>query len=117
MYVAVDESGAETRMAHLMPESLVKMMANGTTLYREGDDGTRTEVTDPEDVLEIEPEESVTLVAPVYVDDRMLAVVDVFDAMAAELTGVATMSAEDPMTFAEAMERLREIVGKGASFK
>lgn len=117
MYVAVDESGAETRIAHLMPESLVKMMANGTTLYREGDDGTRVEVTDPEDVLEVEPEESVTLVAPAYVDDRMVAVVDVFDAMVSELTGVATMSADKPATLAEAMGRLRAIVEKGASFE
>lgn len=112
MYKVTDTDGNEVTIGHLMPEQAERMLSDGWEIIRDG-----AAVTDPTEVAETEPSEDVLLVAPEYVDDRMIAVVDVFDAMAAELTGVATMSAEEPMTFAEAMERLREIVGKGASFK
>lgn len=119
MYVVVDESGTETRMRGLMPESARKLIEGGAFLYREAPDGSREEVTDPSEVLERAPEESVTLVMPEYVDDRMVAVVDVFDAMAAELAGARTMSADEgrPLSFPEAMARLRDIVARGVSLE
>lgn len=63
----------------------------------------------------------IQLVAPAYVDDRMVAVADVFDALAFEMSGgVSLMSVDDsgaasPPTFAEALAKLKELIADGNS--
>ena len=72
----------------------------------------------PEDVKEpINDDQPFTLVKPLYVDDRMKAVVDVFDALAASVPAVAASADVQPvsskarsaMSFAEALESLRAL--------
>ena len=81
------------------------------------EDGNRT-VVQPEDVKEpINDDQPFTLVQPLYVDDRMKAVVDVFDALAASVPAVAASADVQPvsskarsaMSFAEALEALRAL--------
>lgn len=112
MYTVRDADGNEVTIGHLMPEQAERMLSDGWEIIRDG-----AAVTDPAEVAETEPSEDVLLVAPEYVDDRMIAVVDVFDAMAAEVGGGSTMSTRSApaSSFAEALERLREIVSRGAS--
>lgn len=78
----------------------------------------RREVVKAADIVEPKPMLNGTvLVTPPYVDDRMLAVVDVFDALASELAAPAAMlmSAEEPRRadFAAALEKLKELVLRG----
>lgn len=80
----------------------------------------RREVVKASDIVEPKPMLNGTvLVTPPYVDDRMLAVVDVFDALASELAAPAAMlmSAEEPRRpgFAAALEKLKELVAHGAA--
>ena len=101
-------------------EALQAAQESGLIIIAEYNDGSRDRVN-AADVVEPQPEvNGVTLVQPSYVDDRMTAVVDVFDALAAEMFGAAmVMSADaDPAAvrspFAEALKKLKELVGNGA---
>lgn len=95
---------------------------DGASILRENDDGTTSMLYDGTSWLVEKPDIDAentpfVVVAPAYVDDRMKAVVDVFDALSASVPAVASnanvraMSVGDsPMSFAEALEALRAIV-------
>lgn len=99
-------------------EELINRAAtNGMIFIAVDEDGNRT-VVQPEDVKEpINDDQPFTLVQPLYVDDRMKAVVDVFDALAASVPAVAASADVQPvsskarsaMSFAEALEALRAL--------
>lgn len=99
-------------------EELINRAANNGMIFIAVDeDGNRT-VVQPEDVKEpINDDQPFTLVQPLYVDDRMKAVVDVFDALAASVPAVAASAdvqtvsskARSAMSFAEALEALRAL--------
>lgn len=99
-------------------EELINRAANNGMIFIAVDeDGNRT-VVQPEDVKEpINDDQPFTLVQPLYVDDRMRAVVDVFDALAASVPAVAASADVQPvsskarsaMSFAEALEALRAL--------
>lgn len=99
-------------------EELINRAANNGMIFIAVDeDGNRT-VVQPEDVKEpINDDQPFTLVQPLYVDDRMKAVVDVFDALAASVPAVAASADVQPvsskarsaMSFAEALEALRAL--------
>lgn len=99
-------------------EELINRAANNGMIFIAVDeDGNRT-VVQPEDVKEpINDDQPFTLVQPLYVDDRMKAVVDVFDALAASVPAVAASADVQPvsskarsaMSFADALEALRAL--------
>lgn len=99
-------------------EELINRAANNGMIFIAVDeDGNRT-VVQTEDVKEpINDDQPFTLVQPLYVDDRMKAVVDVFDALAASVPAVAASADVQPvsskarsaMSFAEALEALRAL--------
>lgn len=92
-------------------EELINRAANNGMIFIAVDeDGNRT-VVQPEDVKEpINDDQPFTLVQPLYVDDRMRAVVDVFDALAASADVQPVSSkARSAMSFAEALEALRAL--------
>lgn len=92
-------------------EELINRAANNGMIFIAVDeDGNRT-VVQPEDVKEpINDDQPFTLVQPLYVDDRMKAVVDVFDALAASADVQPVSSkARSAMSFAEALEALRAL--------
>lgn len=80
------------------------------------DEDGRRSVVDPSEVTEPVPAfNGVMLAGTVYVDDRMKAVVDVFDALASSVPAAASTlavqgaagKARTTMTFTEALEALR----------
>lgn len=84
----------------------------GMILLAEYSDLSRERVK-ASDVVEPQPEiNGVTLVQPVYVDTRMSAVVDVFDALAQEgaTKNVRMVSSEAALSFADALARLKEMI-------
>ena len=92
-------------------EELINRAANNGMIFIAVDeDGNRT-VVQPEDVKEpINDDQPFTLVQPLYVDDRMKAVVDVFDALAASADVQPVSSkARSAMSFADALEALRAL--------
>jgi hypothetical protein len=98
-------------------EELINRAANNGMIFIAVDeDGNRT-VVQPEDVKEpINDDQPFTLVQPLYVDDRMKAVVDVFDALAASVPAAASADvqpvsskARSAMSFADALEALRAL--------
>lgn len=97
-------------------ELISRAASNGMIFIAVDEDGTRT-VVQPEDVKEpTNDDQPFTLVQPLYVDDRMKAVVDVFDALAASVPAVAASADVQPvsrarssMSFAEALEALRAL--------
>lgn len=98
-------------------ELINRAASNGMIFIAVDEDGNRT-VVQPEDVKEpINDDQPFTLVQPLYVDDRMRAVVDVFDALAASVPAVAASADVQPvsskarsaMSFAEALEALRAL--------
>lgn len=98
-------------------ELINRAASNGMIFIAVDEDGNRT-VVQPEDVKEpINDDQPFTLVQPLYVDDRMKAVVDVFDALAASVPAVAASADVQPvsskarsaMSFAEALEALRAL--------
>lgn len=92
-------------------EELINRAASNRMIFIAVDeDGNRT-VVQPEDVKEpINDDQPFTLVQPLYVDDRMKAVVDVFDALAASADVQPVSSkARAAMSFAEALEALRAL--------
>ena len=98
-------------------ELINRAASNGMIFIAVDEDGNRT-VVQPEDVKEpINDDQPFTLVQPLYVDDRMKAVVYVFDALAASVPAVAASADVQPvsskarsaMSFAEALEALRAL--------
>lgn len=98
-------------------ELINRAASNGMIFIAVDEDGNRT-VVQQEDVKEpINDDQPFTLVQPLYVDDRMRAVVDVFDALAASVPAVAASADVQPvsskarsaMSFAEALEALRAL--------
>lgn len=80
----------------------------------------RREIVKAAEIVEPKPMlNGTTLVTPPYVDERMVAVAGVFDALAFEMSGgIATMSmdikgAAPPPTFAEALARFKELIANG----
>lgn len=99
-------------------QSLEAAEENGIVFIAEYDNGTRAIVkaVDIEEPDQSSAETSVTLIGPQYVDDRMKAVVAVFDSLA-ESTATATMALADGVdtenptsTFAQALAALKAIV-------
>lgn len=102
--------------------TLEDAVADGASIFRENDDGTTSMIYDGASWLTDKPDidaenQPFVVVAPIYVDDRMKAVVDVFDALAASVPAVAASADVQPvsskarsaMSFAEALEALREL--------
>lgn len=91
-------------------ELINRAASNGMIFIAVDEDGSRT-VVQPEDVKEpINDDQPFTLVQPLYVDERMKAVVDVFDALAASADVQPVSSkARSAMGFAEALEALRAL--------
>lgn len=110
-------ANVEGVLADFDPQKLQQAEESGAifiALYNTG----KREVVKAEDITEPEPRANgVKLVAPSYVDKRMKAVVDVFDALGSSmpqaLSAVSVMSAEAEgtgMTFAEALAALKALV-------
>lgn len=126
MYMAHDAlSNTEMQVSEFDPALLAAAEAQGVIFVAVDAAGDRQivracDVTPPSGV-----EGSFTLVEPVYVDDRMEAVLDVFDAMAALiLPESATLAASEGATappcdpievFGEKLTALREITKAGES--
>ena len=102
--------------------TLEDAVADGASIFRENDDGTTSMIYDGASWLTDKPDidaenQPFVVVAPIYVDDRMRAVVDVFDALAASVPAVAASADVQPvsskarsaMSFAEALEALRAL--------
>lgn len=102
--------------------TLEDAVADGASIFRENDDGTTSMIYDGASWLTDKPDidaenQPFVVVAPIYVDDRMKAVVDVFDALAASVPAVAASADVQPvsskarstMSFAEALETLRAL--------
>lgn len=102
--------------------TLEDAVADGASIFRENDDGTTSMIYDGASWLTDKPDidaenQPFVVVAPIYVDDRMKAVVDVFDALAASVPAVAARADVQPvsskarsaMSFAEALEALRAL--------
>lgn len=109
----------EAMMTDFRQESLKAGADAGLVYIAEDTQGNRSivsydEVKEPSIAAS---ESYAVFVQPVYVDDRMKAVVDVFDALAAETdtaaaTDATTMTAgktRSSMTFAQALEALRDL--------
>lgn len=102
--------------------TLEDAVADGASIFRENDDGTTSMIYDGASWLTDKPDidaenQPFVVVAPIYVDDRMKAVVDVFDALAESVPAVAASADVQPvsskarsaMSFAEALEALRAL--------
>lgn len=102
--------------------TLEDAVADGASIFRENDDGTTSMIYDGASWLTDKPDidaenQPFVVVAPIYVDDRIKAVVDVFDALAASVPAVAASADVQPvsskarsaMSFAEALEALRAL--------
>lgn len=102
--------------------TLEDAVADGASIFRENDDGTTSMIYDGASWLTDKPDidaenQPFVVVAPIYVDDRMKAVVDVFDALAASVPAAAASADVQPvsskarsaMSFAEALEALRAL--------
>ena len=117
-YLAHDPlSNTEAMITEYDPELISKAAASGIVFIAVDASGNR-EIVSAEDVSEpVEDGERFTIVQPLYVDDRMKAVVDVFDALAASVPAVAASADVQPvsskarsaMSFAEALESLRAL--------
>lgn len=94
-------------------DSLHGAESMGLIIIAEYNDGSRERVS-ADDVKPPNPEvNGISVVLPPYVDDRMKAVVAVFDALAAEQPAVMAISASNEghsKTFAEALADLKELV-------
>lgn len=92
-------------------EELINRAASNGMIFIAVDEYGNRAVVQTEDVKEpINDDHPFTLVQPLYVDDRMKAVVDVFDALAASADVQPVSSkARAAMSFAEALEALRAL--------
>lgn len=126
MYLAHDPIGnSETQVVEFDPALLAEAARHGIIFIAVDADGDR-QLVSAEDVKPPTGEAgSLTLVQPVYVDDRMNAVLDVFDALAAFMFPATTLATEDappaeaprdPIeVFSEKLTALREITKAGES--
>lgn len=117
-YLAHDPVGnCEWQITEFDSGVLSEAESAGVVFIAVDKDGNRERVA-AQDIKE--PESSagnLVLVQPVYVDDRMKAVVDVFDALAASVPAVAASADVQPvssnarsvMSFSEALEALRKL--------
>ncbi|MEE1467951.1 MAG: hypothetical protein U0J86_02125 [Collinsella sp.] len=117
-YLAHDPVGnCEWQITEFDSGVLSEAESAGVVFIAVDKDGNREHVA-AQDIKE--PESSagnLVLVQPVYVDDRMKAVVAVFDALAASVPAVAasadvqpvSSNARSAMSFAEALEALRAL--------
>lgn len=117
-YLAHDPVGnCEWQITEFDSGVLSEAESAGVVFIAVDKDGNRERVA-AQDIKE--PESSagnLVLVQPVYVDDRMKAVVDVFDALAASVPAVAasadvqpvSSNARSAMSFSEALEALRKL--------
>ena len=83
--------------------TLDEAIADGAAIIRENDDGTTSIIYDGASWIEEKPDidasqDSFIIVAPSYVDDRMAAVIDVFDALEAIMFPEAEPAAEQSAT-------------------
>lgn len=83
--------------------TLDEAVADGAAIIRENDNGTTSIIYDGASWIEEKPDidaaqDSFIIVAPSYVDDRMAAVVDVFDALEAIMFPEAEPAAEQTAT-------------------
>lgn len=109
----------EGEIAEFDAEKLQKAEDAGAMFIAVYDSGRR-EVVKAAEIVEPKPMlNGTTLVTPPYVDERMVAVAGVFDALAFEMSGgVALMSVDaegtaSPPTFAEALARFKELIANG----
>lgn len=94
---------------------LNKAAESGIVFIAVDDEGNRSIVSASEVKKPDSTDETFRIVQPMYVDDRMKAVVDVFDALASSVPAAASTlavqsaagKARTKMTFAEALEALR----------
>ena len=121
MYLAHDPLGnSETQVVEFDPALLAEAARRGNIFIAVDADGDRQIVEPPTGEAG-----SLTLVQPVYVDDRMEAVLDVFDALAALMlpeaaplaaAAIPTAQQRDPSeVFAEKLAALRSITKAGDS--
>lgn len=117
-YLAHDPlSNTEAMITEYDTELISKAAASGIVFIAVDASGNR-EIVSAEDVSEpVDDGGNFTIVQPVYVNDRMKAVVAVFDALAASVPAVAASADVQPvsskarsaMSFAEALEALRAL--------
>lgn len=110
-YLAHDPVGnCEWQITEFDSGVLSEAESAGVVFIAVDKDGNRERVA-AQDIKE--PESSagnLVLVQPVYVDDRMKAVVDVFDALAASAdVQPVSSNARSAMSFSEALEALRKL--------
>lgn len=110
-YVAHDPIGnCEGYVTEFDPEILKRASDGGIIFIAIDDEGNRSVVGVDEVKEPVNDDKPFIVVQPVYVDDRVKAVVDVFDALAAsaEVQPVSS-KARSAMSFAQALEALRKL--------
>lgn len=116
-------ANVEGRITDFDPAKLEEAETSGMVIIAEDNYGCRT-IVQAADVREPEPVlNGIKLVAPPYVDTRMTAVVDVFDALAAEMYASAPVvmsmtteaDAQPDTGFASALARLKELIDGGVA--
>lgn len=108
-------SNSEAVLSEYDSELINKAAENGIVFIAVDEQGNRTIVPASEVVKPDDDCEQFTFVQPLYVDERLKAVVDVFDALASSVPAAASTLAvqsaagksRTKMTFAEALEALR----------
>lgn len=118
IYVAVDEAaGLMSYVSNYDAESLQAAEDMGVVFYAVLEDGSWEE-TKAADIKEPQSETfCIEIPQPVYIDTRMEAVVDVFDALVQSLPSKASIfsiNSTDYSAFYEALANLRAIVNKEA---
>lgn len=118
-YLAHDPlSNTEAMLTEYDSDVISKAAASGIVFIAVDVSGNRT-IVRPEDISEPEDDsKNFTIVQPLYVNDRMKAVVDVFDALTASVPAVAASADVQPASdgarsaasFTEALEALRALV-------
>ncbi|WP_419052456.1 hypothetical protein [Enorma massiliensis] len=104
-------------MTEFDPEILKRASDGGIIFIAIDDEGNRSVVGVDEVKEPVNDDKPFIVVQPVYVDDRVKAVVDVFDALAASVPAVAASAEVQPvsskarsaMSFAQALEALRKL--------
>lgn len=115
MYRVIDQDGTISDYADLMAESARKVLESGGSISYDG-----ANIDDPSFFEKQSAYEDIVLVSPPYVDDRMLAVLAVFDSMSPAIeseqgSNVRMASKERTQSFSEALSQLRKIVMEGVS--
>lgn len=117
-YVAHDPIGnCEGYVTEFEPEILKRASDSGIIFIAIDDEGNRSIVNVDEVKEPTNDDKPFIVVQPIYVDDRVKAVVAVFDALAASVPAVAASAdvqpvsskARNAVSFAEALEALRAL--------